>query len=81
MIDDIITPEKKPSEDNISTISLVDEMKKAATVDQIYTRMAKATEVLLEQGTQAMGTFIDVDDKIEDKSIKAANRLVSSFWY
>ena len=29
MIDDIITPEKKPSEDNISTISLVDEMKKS----------------------------------------------------
>ena len=42
---------------------LVDEMKKAATVDQIYTRMAKATEVLLEQGTQAMGTFIDVDEQ------------------
>jgi len=58
---------------------LVDEMKKAATVDDIYKRMCKATEVLLEQGTQAMGTFIDVDDKIEDKAIKAAYKLRETY--
>ncbi len=58
---------------------LVDEMKKASSVDQIYARMSKATEVLLEQGTQAMGTFIDVDDKIEDKAIKAAHKLRENY--
>lgn len=58
---------------------LVDEMKKAATVDDIYRRMCKATEVLLEQGTQAMGTFIDVDEKIEDKAIKAAQKLRDTY--
>lgn len=57
---------------------LVDEMKKAATVDDIYRRMVKATELMIEQGTQAMGTFIDVDEKIEDKAIKAAHRLRES---
>jgi cytosine/adenosine deaminase-related metal-dependent hydrolase len=58
---------------------LVDEMKKAATADDIYARMAKATEILLEQGTQAMGTFIDVDDKIEDKAIRAAHKLRETY--
>ncbi len=54
---------------------LVDEMKKAATVDGIYRRMVKATESMIEQGAQAMGTFIDVDEKIEDRALKAAHKL------
>jgi cytosine/adenosine deaminase-related metal-dependent hydrolase len=54
---------------------LVDEMKKSATVDDIYARMSKAIEYMIEQGAQAMGTFIDVDDKIEDKAIKAAMKV------
>lgn len=58
---------------------LVDEMKKAATVDNIYARMAKATEMLISQGTQAMGTFIDVDEKIEDKALKAAIKLRDNY--
>ena len=54
---------------------LVDEMKKAATVDDIYARMCRAIEHMIEQGAQAVGTFIDVDDKIEDKAIKAAMKM------
>lgn len=58
---------------------LVDEMKKSATVDDIYRRMCKATEFMIEQGAQALGTFIDVDDKIEDKAIKAAMKLRETY--
>ena len=58
---------------------LVDEIKKASTVDQIYARMVKATELLISQGAQAMGTFIDVDEKIEDKALKAAIKLRENY--
>jgi len=58
---------------------LVDEMKARSTVDDIYDRMARATEYFLEQGTQALGTFIDVDDVMRDKSIKAAQRLRDNY--
>lgn len=54
---------------------IVDKMKSESTVDQIYGRMAKATESFLAQGAQAIGTFIDIDDVMKDKSIKAAIRL------
>lgn len=37
--------------------------------------MARATENFIAQGAQAIGTFIDVDDIIEDKAIIAAQRL------
>lgn len=58
---------------------LVDEMKKAATVDDIYKRMSKAVELFIEQGAQAIGTFIDVDEKIEDKALKAAQKLRETY--
>lgn len=58
---------------------LVDEMKRNVTVDEIYRRMAKATEFFIEQGTQALGTFIDIDDVIEDKAILAAQRLRDNY--
>ena len=58
---------------------LVDEMKKAATVDDIYRRMSKAVELFIEQGAQAIGTFIDVDEKIEDKALKAAIKLRETY--
>lgn len=54
---------------------LVDKMKRSSTIGQIYDRMAHATEQLLKQGVQAIGTFIDVDQVIEDKAIKAAQKL------
>lgn len=58
---------------------LVDEMKRRATVDDIYSRMARAVEVFLAQGTQALGTFIDVDDVIEDRALRAAIKLRENF--
>ena len=58
---------------------LVDEMKKAATVDDIYRGMSKAVELFIEQGAQAIGTFIDVDEKIEDKALKAAIKLRETY--
>ncbi len=58
---------------------IVDKMKGESTVDDIYARMAKATENFLEQGVQAIGTFIDIDDVMQDKSIKAAQRLRDNY--
>ncbi len=54
---------------------LNDELRKNSTVDQIYDRMAKAVERLLEQGVSALGTFIDVDCNTKDKAIKAAIKI------
>ncbi|MDE2026437.1 MAG: amidohydrolase family protein [Patescibacteria group bacterium] len=54
---------------------LVDEVKKNSTVTQIYDRMAYAIEMMMAQGITAVGTFIDVDDVIEDKAIKAATKI------
>src|SRR6185369_3805520 len=51
---------------------LVSEGKRSSTVDQIYDRMAKACELMLEQGVTSVGTFLDFDDMIEDKAMKAA---------
>lgn len=55
--------------------TLVDEMKKSSTVSSIYDRMAAATEKMIAQGVQAVGTFIDVDNVMKDKSILAAQKL------
>ncbi len=54
---------------------LVDDMKRNSTVDDIYGRMARAIEHFLEQGAQAVGTFLDVDEVIEDRSLKAAMKI------
>lgn len=58
---------------------LVDEMKKSSSVQTIYDRMARAIELFLKQGAQAVGTFIDVDDVMEDKSMIAARRIKEDF--
>ncbi len=58
---------------------LVDEMKRKATVDIIYDRMERAINCFLEQGTQAVGTFIDCDEVIEDRSIQAAQKLKDNY--
>lgn len=55
--------------------NLNDELKRTSSVDAIYDRMAMGIERMLEQGVTAIGTFIDVDDRIEDKAIKAAQKL------
>ena len=54
---------------------LNDELKRKSTVDDIYDRMARGVERMLEQGVQALGTFIDVDEVIEDKAIRAAQKI------
>ncbi|APD06411.1 cytosine deaminase [Flavobacteriaceae bacterium UJ101] len=59
--------------------SLVDDMKSNSSVDDVFRRMAKATEHMIEQGAQAIGSFIDVDEVIEDRSIKAAQKLKDEY--
>ena len=54
---------------------LVDSIKRNSTVCQIYDRMAFALDQMLEQGVQAVGTFIDVDEVVEDKCIRAAQMI------
>lgn len=54
---------------------LNNELKENSTVDDIYNRMALAVERMLEQDVTVLGTFIDVDPYIEDKAIKAAQKI------
>ena len=58
---------------------LVDDMKRNSSVDDIYFRMEKAINYMLEQGCQAIGSFIDADEVIEDRSIQAAQRLKDNY--
>lgn len=51
------------------------ELRRNSTVDQIYSRMAKATEHFLSQDVSVIGTFIDVDPDVRDKAIKAAQKV------
>lgn len=46
-----------------------------STTDQIYDRMALATEKMIEQGVYAVATFIDVNPGVKDRSIKAAEKI------
>ncbi len=55
------------------------ELREKSTVEQIYDRMAIATELLASHGVTAIGTFIDVDAHVKDKSIKAAQKLRETF--
>lgn len=59
--------------------SLVDKMKREATVDDLYRRMSIVVELHLEQGAQALGSFLDVDEVIEDRALKAAQKLKDSY--
>jgi len=58
---------------------LYDFLKRESTVNDIYDRMAYALEKMIDQGVQAVGTYIDVDEVIKDKSIKAAIKLKENF--
>ncbi|MGB9883585.1 MAG: amidohydrolase family protein [Microgenomates group bacterium] len=55
--------------------SLVDDIKRKSTVSQIYDRMAYAIEQMMGEGVKAVGSFIDVDEVIKDKAIKAAQKI------
>jgi cytosine deaminase len=56
---------------------LVDTLKRESSVDDVYERMEKATTHMIHQGVVAFGSFIDVDEAIEDKAILAAEKLRS----
>lgn len=55
------------------------EIRKNSTVAQIYDRMAKATELMISQGVTAVGTFVDIDPDTKDKTIKAAQKIRSTY--
>lgn len=55
--------------------SIVDTLKKNSSVEDIFLRMNKATQLMVDQGCQAVGSFIDVDEAIGDKAILAAAML------
>ncbi|HZL08108.1 MAG TPA: amidohydrolase family protein [Candidatus Dormibacteraeota bacterium] len=59
--------------------ALPDEFKAKASVDDIYSNMARAIETMCAQGVQALGSFIDVDPVIQDKAIKAAQKARDNF--
>ncbi|HSX23626.1 MAG TPA: amidohydrolase family protein [Candidatus Saccharimonadales bacterium] len=58
---------------------LPDDFKRKAGVDDIYDHMARAVESMCKQGVQALGTFIDVDPVVEDKAIKAAQKIRKTY--
>lgn len=51
------------------------ELRKNSSVDDVYNRMAHAVETLLSQGVTATATYIDVDPDIQDRSIKASQKI------
>ncbi len=57
----------------------VDLIKEHSTEDQIFDRMAYATEEMLSRGVRVIGTFIDVDSKVGHKAINAAIRLRDAY--
>lgn len=52
--------------------SHTDQFKATASIETIAGHMSRAIEGQLEQGTQAMGSFIDCDSVVRDKNIRAA---------
>jgi cytosine deaminase len=59
--------------------SIVDEIKAKSSVAQIYDRMSFAVEQQIKQGVSVLGSFIDVDDVIKDKAIKAAQKVKDKY--
>lgn len=59
--------------------NLPDEFKRQASVDEIYSHMARVVEDMCRQGVQALGTFIDVDPVVGDKAIQAAQKIRDQF--
>lgn len=53
---------------------LVDEVKRASTVEDYYARFCQAIEMMIQQGVTAFGTFVDIDPVCEDRAIIAAHR-------
>lgn len=58
---------------------LVDEMKRTSTTQDIYSRMARALEQQLAQGVRVIGSFIDVDEVVEDRALTAALKVKAEY--
>jgi cytosine/creatinine deaminase len=58
---------------------IVDEVKRKSSVDDIYDRMAFAIERQIAEGVTVIGSFIDVDEVVQDKSMVAAQRIKDSY--
>jgi cytosine/creatinine deaminase len=50
-----------------------DEFKAKVSVEQIVAHMSRVIDNQLEQGVQAIGSFIDCDSVVKDKNLKAAD--------
>lgn len=50
-----------------------DEFKSSVTVNEIVDHMSRVIDNQLEQGVQALGSFIDCDSVVKDKNLKAAD--------
>lgn len=58
---------------------IVDEIKAKSTVNQIYDRMSFAIEEQIKQGVSVLGSFIDADEIIKDKALKAAAKVKETY--
>jgi cytosine/adenosine deaminase-related metal-dependent hydrolase len=52
-----------------------DEFKAKVTVDEIVGHMSRVVDNQLEQGVQALGSFVDCDSVVKDKNLRAVERL------
>ncbi|GIK83541.1 MAG: hypothetical protein BroJett025_01630 [Patescibacteria group bacterium] len=59
--------------------TIVDEIKEKSSISQIYDRMAFAVEEQVKQGVTVLGSFIDVDDIVKDKALKAAAKIKETY--
>lgn len=54
---------------------LVDAIKEGSSVAGIYDRMSKAIEGMIAQGVYGIGSFLDADEVVKDKALKAAEKV------
>lgn len=59
--------------------SIVDDIKSKSSVTQIYDRMCFAVEEQIKQGVTVLGSFIDADNIIKDKALKAAAKVKEKY--
>lgn len=73
----IISPDNwsKTGDDLQEKWSHTDAFKQTSSVEKILGHMSRVVEEQLEQGTQALGSFIDCDSVVKDKNIEAAREL------
>jgi cytosine deaminase len=57
----------------------VDQFKRESSVADIERHMARVVELMLAQGVQALGSFIDCDTVVKDKALQAAQRIRDSY--